>query len=346
MNRIAALLSILWTCPLAIAADWTTWRADSQRSGYTSDHLSDNLSLQWTWMPQHKPLPAWPRDERMSFDRVNHVIVAGSLVCFGSSADSSVTALDAATGKVCWSFITGGPVRFAPTAWEDRLFVTSDDGYLYALKLSSGELIERWRGGPTDERVLGNSQVVSRWPARGGVVIRDDVLYWGAGIWQSEGIFLHAMELRTGEKLWINDNSGQIEMPQPHGGAVAKSGVSAQGYLLANEERLLVPTGRAVPAVFDRQTGKFEYYRLQENTHIGDTAALIHGDLFYNGGHAYQTADGSVLNERIPGVVAAFPDGIIHAVGNKLASLAVGTRETVDRRGNPLVVPAHEARWR
>jgi outer membrane protein assembly factor BamB len=345
MKRLAALLSIVLTCPFTIAADWTTWRADSQRSGYTSDTLSENLTLNWTWVPQHKPLPAWPRDERMSFDRANHVVVAAGLVCFGSSSDSSVTALDTATGTVRWNFITGGPVRFAPTAWQDRLFVTSDDGYLYALKLATGELIERWRGGPADDRVLGSSQIVSRWPARGGVVIRDDVLYWGAGIWQSEGIFLHAMDLQTGEALWTNDSSGGIEMPQPHATATAKSGVSAQGYLLANEERLFVPTGRAVPAAFERATGKFEYYRLQENTQIGNTAAVLHGELFYNGGHAYHTADGSRLSERIPGTVAAFPGGIIHGVGNKLVAMTVGPKDTFDRLGKPIVVSAHEARW-
>lgn len=345
MKRIAALLSIVLICPFATAADWTTWRADSERSGYSSDPLPDNLALQWTWMPQHGPLPAWPRDDRMSFDRASHVVVADGLVFFGSSSDSSVTALDTATGNVRWNFITGGPVRFAPTAWQDRLFVTSDDGYLYALKLATGELIERWRGGPADDRVLGNSQIVSRWPARGGVVIRDGVLYWGAGIWQSEGIFLRAMDPHTGEELWINDSSGGIEMPQPHPTAVAKSGVSAQGYLLANEERLFVPTGRAVPAAFERATGKFDYYRLQENTQIGNTAAVLHGDLFYNGGHAYHATDGSVLGERIPGVVAAFPDGIVHGVGNKLTALTVGPKDTFDRLGKPIVVPAHEARW-
>jgi outer membrane protein assembly factor BamB len=240
------------------AADWPTWRGDSARSGYTADELPAKLKRRWSFHPIHAPSPAWPRDDRMSFDRASHVVVANDLVCFGNSVDGTVTALNAATGAQTWTFMTGGPVRFAPVVWKDRLFAVSDDGYLYALKLSTGELINRWRGGPSDDRVLGNTQIISKWPARGGPVIHDGLLYWGAGIWQSEGIFIRAVNPDTGKIVWTNDSSGGIDMPQPHGGANAKSGVSAQGYMLANVDRLFVPTGRAVPAAFERSTGKFD----------------------------------------------------------------------------------------
>lgn len=66
----------------------------------------------------------------MSFDRTSHVVVANGLVCFGSSVDGTLTALDVATGGTKWKFYTGGPIRFAPTVWKDRIFVTSDDGFL------------------------------------------------------------------------------------------------------------------------------------------------------------------------------------------------------------------------
>lgn len=345
MNRLTSFLLVAFFCHTALSADWTTWRADAERSGFTTDTLSDDLSLSWTWHPKHAPRSAWPRDERMSFDRTSHVVVADGLVCFGSSADSTVTALDIASGTKQWRFIAGGPIRFAPTVWKDRLFVTSDDGHLYALELATGRLIDRWRGGPNDDRVLGNAQIISRWPARGGTVIRDDVLYWGAGIWQSEGVFLHAMNPATGERLWTNDSSGGIVMPQPHGGANARSGVSAQGYLLAGERHLLVPTGRAVPAAFERSTGEFEYYRLQENTRIGHTTAVVRDNLFYNGGHVYEARTGSVLTDRVPGAVAAWPGGVIHGTANRLTALTVGTREAADRRGETIVVPSHNQHW-
>ena len=70
---------ILATVPVIILAgvlsgrgsDWTTWRADSARSGYTKDALPEKLALSWSWTPRHAPRSAWPRDDRMKFDRVN-----------------------------------------------------------------------------------------------------------------------------------------------------------------------------------------------------------------------------------------------------------------------------------
>lgn len=329
----------------AVAADWTTWRADAARSGYTSDELPDDLTLNWSWHPRHAPTPAWARDDRMSFDRANHVVVSAGLICFGSSVEGTVTALNAETGSVVWTFFTDGPVRFAPVVWKSRLFVVSDDGYLYCLKLKDGTLIKRWRGGPADDRVLGNEYMISKWPARGGPVVHDGLLYWGAGIWQSEGIFIRAMNPDSFEVVWTNDSSGGIDMPQPHGGANAKSGVSAQGYLFCSDESLFVPTGRAVPAAFQRGDGKFKYYRLQENTQRGGTMAVLGGDLIYNGGYAYRSQDGSMLRDRINGTVATFPGGVVHGTGGLLRSLNVVQKETTDRKGKPVTVPAHEVKW-
>lgn len=341
---IPTLAVFLLSATTATAADWTTWRADSARSGYTADTLPADLARRWSWYPLHAPRPAWPRDDRMSFDRAHHVVVTRGLVCFAGSADGKVTALDATTGELKWSFFTGGPVRFAPTAWKDRLFVVSDDGYLYALKLRDGTLIDRWRGGPRDDRVLGNVQMISKWPGRGGPVIHDGLLYWAAGIWQSEGIFIRAINPGTGKVVWLNDKSGGIVMPQPHGGASAKSGVTAQGYLLANDERLFVPTGRAVPAAFRRDNGKFEYYRLQKNGQRGGTTAMLAGGLLYNGGYAYRTGDGSLLPDRVTGAVAAIPGGIVHGAGGQLRASSIVMKDTKDRKGKPIKVPAHELR--
>jgi len=239
------------TVKLTPAADWPTYRGDGGRSGYTAETLPEKLSLRWTYKSRHAPQPAWsPRDTRMPFDQAYRPVVAGEMLYFGSSADCKVYALDAADGAERWTFFTDGPVRFAPAMWKDRLFVASDDGYLYCLAAKDGKLLWKLRGGPAESMVLGNGRMISRWPARGGPVVAGDVVYFAAGIWPSEGIFIYAVDAATGKVLWCNDRSGAIYMPQPHFTAEAKSGVSAQGDLVVCGDLLLVPTGRAVPVAF------------------------------------------------------------------------------------------------
>ena len=192
--RIAVVLSVVLSASPLLAAGWSGFGGTAARDHHTDETLATSLHLAWSRQARHAPSPAWPRDDRMSFDRVNRVAVSEGRVFYGSSVDGLIRCLDAKTGQTRWTFATGGPVRFAPAVWRDRVFVTSDDGYLYSLATADGRLLKRWRGGPTDQRVMGNGHVISRWPARGGVVISGDIVYWAAGIWQSEGIFIRAQQ--------------------------------------------------------------------------------------------------------------------------------------------------------
>ncbi|MFQ5733544.1 MAG: PQQ-binding-like beta-propeller repeat protein [Planctomycetaceae bacterium] len=344
-----AAMTLILVCSLGgplVAGDWATYRGDAGRTGYARETLPAKLSLQWRFQSRHAPQPAWPRDPRMLFDRAYHTVIANGTLYFGSSVDTKITALDAVTGEQKWSFFTEGPVRFAPVIWKDRVFAVSDDGYLYCLSAKDGKLHWKKRGGPSDDKVLGNGRFVSRWPARGGPVIFDDVLYFAAGIWQSEKVFLYAVNPETGKTLWKNDSSGGITMPQPHGGANAESGVSAQGYLAADADRIYVPTGRAVPAVFRRRDGKFLYYHLQANGHRGGTATTVAGRFIYNGGATFVSATGKYRSRLGVGPVAAFAGGILHHNGSRLAALKQIRKETKDRKGKPITVDDHAALWR
>ena len=116
MKQLSPFAIVLLVAATTYAADWPTYRADAQRSGYTAEQLPPTLSLAWKYQPLHGPSPAWPRDDRMMFDRAFDVTVSGSLAFFGNSEDGRVVALDTATGRECWSFFTDAPVRFAPKA--------------------------------------------------------------------------------------------------------------------------------------------------------------------------------------------------------------------------------------
>ena len=126
---------IIMSCELAPKKGWLTYRHDITLSGVTDEHLSVPLSLRWVFKPDHAPKPAWyePSEEipRSHFDNAYYTTVAGGKVYFGSSVDNKVYAISAKTGKVKWTFFTEGPVRCAPTFWNNRVYVGSDDGHRY-----------------------------------------------------------------------------------------------------------------------------------------------------------------------------------------------------------------------
>ena len=329
--RISFLFALFAT--QASADDWPMWRHDAARSGYTSEALPAELELRWQRQLTHKPRPAWPRSDRMTFDRACPLIAAEGLLFYGDSVDGSIHALDAATGISRWSFPTRAPVRFAPAYWNGRVFATSDDGFLYCLSAKDGSLLWKRRGGPSDELILGNGRMISRWPARGGPVIYDDVLYFAAGIWPSDGVSLYALNPESGDTIWVNDTAGSIYMGQPHGGAFAKSGVAAQGYLVASEEQIFMATGRAVPAAFDRRTGEFQYLALQENTKRGGAEVMLSDRFFINNGYAFEKANGALNGSVGAGPIVVTPNGLVGVFGKEMVGYEWIDKQAVDRKG-------------
>ncbi len=255
------MVTILLAVVSPAVGDWSTYHGDAARTGYSPEPLPATLSLQWTYKSRHAPQPAWPREGGMQFDLAFQPVATADTVFFGSSVDCKLYALDAVTGRERWTFFTEGPIRFAPVLWKGRVFVASDDGVLYCLEAKTGKELWRKQGGPRRDMVLGHGRMMARWPVRGGPVIHDDVLYCGAGIWPAEGIYLYALNPKTGKVKWVNDSSGSLVMEQPHGGNRAKNGISIQGYLVVNGKKLFVPSGRGSPAAFDRETGKLLKFR-------------------------------------------------------------------------------------
>ena len=300
-ERLAALrafarssAALLFVCPSLVGAvGWPTWRYDACRTACSPQELPAELHLEWS-RELPSPQPCWPETEwRLQFDRSYEPVAADGLLFVPSMVRDSVTAYDVATGEEKWRFYADGPVRFAPTVWQGRVYFVSDDGYLYCLEAATGKLLWKFRGGPSDRRLLGNGRLISAWPARGAPVVYDGVVYFAASIWPFMGTFVHALKAETGKRVWTNSGSGQDFLLQPHS-SPAFAGVAPQGYLLATEDKLLVAGGRSVPAAYDRRTGKFLYH--QADTKLGGFAVALAGGWFLNDGHLYATADGKRLH--------------------------------------------------
>ncbi len=266
---------------------WPMYRGDNARSGCAKQTLSTPLFLQWAHVSAHPPRPAWPEPgkevHRMAFDYAYQIASTGGRVFYGSSADHKVYALDLSSGKELRSFFTEGPVRFAPCVVGDHVYVAGDDGCLYCLNSSDGKLIWRFRGGPRDERLLGNEQMISRWPARSGVLVDGETAYFTAGMWGPDGVYVYALRTKDGSVIWKNNTANHQYMMLPHNNYEGISGVSPQGYLALGDGVLVVPTGRAMPARFDAATGKLMPWRIAWGKHHrpGSAWTMIAKGIFF-----------------------------------------------------------------
>ncbi len=251
---------------------WYTYRHDGFRSAITDEDLPENLSPKWVFKPTNSPVAAWykPGEElpRMHVDNTYNVVSAKGLVYFGSSVDNKLYALNSSTGAEEWTFFAEGPIRFAPSIWKDHIYFGSDDGYVYCLDARNGDLEWKYRAGPSDKKVLGNGNMISLWPIRTSVLVEEGVVYLSAGVFPYEGLYICALDSEDGKIIWKNDTIGD----KAH--EIQFGGISPFGYILASEDHLYIPSGRSMPAVFDKKNGKF-LYALSPGSKAGGTWALI-----------------------------------------------------------------------
>jgi outer membrane protein assembly factor BamB len=285
MKRTSAVLAVFLATSAAAgcAADWPTWRFDPCRSGASPEDLPGELHLQWV-RELPPPMSAWPNEARLAFDASYEPVVAGKSLLVGSPNDGSVTAFGTESGALRWRFFSEGPVRFAPVVSSANVYFGSDDGFLYCLALRDGKLLWKARVAPNDcseQRHLGNNRLISFWPVRGGPVLADGTLYAAAGIWPTLGVFVIALDAQNGKLRWRNGEGRYLEKVRLDHNNLRPSGLSPQGYLLVSGNKLLLPNGRSMPAVFDRTTGKLlDYFQGYRNGNCRVTTA---GNLVFVG---------------------------------------------------------------
>lgn len=294
------------------AASWPTYCGDAGRTSYTAEQPPGKLHLSWTYKPAHPPMRAWPTDNLMDFDRGIQVVADEERIYFGSASDDKIYALDAGSGREAWTFFTGGPVRFAPILHKDRLFAASDDGHPYCLAAKDGKLLWRKRGFPKKRMLLGNGRMISKWPARGGPVVVDDVVYFGAGMFPTDGITISALNADTGEVVWVNDKSGAIGAEDPNKAPFHRSGIASQGYLAAAGDRLYVPTGRSLPATLDRTDGKL--IKFKRAYRAGNPRIRAFDSLMINSGLIFNASNETLTGLNASSVLAATPE-LVFTIG-------------------------------
>ena len=325
----------------AAADDWPTYQHDTYRSGTATDSFQPPLNEIWRHRSIQPPQPAWPdpavhdfavkrgriHRPRATYDRAFHTSIAGGLVFFGSSADDRIVALDAATGTERWSFTTGGPVRLAPALSDGRVYAGSDDGCVYCLNAADGSPIWKYSPAPDARWIPGNGRIVSACPIRTGVAVKDGLVYFGAGLFPEEGVYLCALDAATGREIWkISPDPVEFIRRFSSEKADRNYALSPQGYLLASDRKLYIPTGRTSPVAVNLATGDIEGM-LECPGGEGGTYALLTQDTIVSGPGTRLSAFDAATQEP----VATFPGRCILVQGETSYLLSDDSIAALDR---------------
>lgn len=246
-----------------IAQAWPSFRHDHQHSGRVgSDMDPGRLAQQWVWSSPVPPAPAWDGPARWDafaeirdlpamrqYDACFQPVSDGQHLFFGSSSQDTLYALDLKTGQPLWQFVAGGPLRIAPTIAKEKILFGCDDGFAYCLKKNNGSLVWKFsparHAGAHQRAVVNNDRLISFFPIRTGVVVRDGIAYFGASFLPWKESYLAAVDVET----------GAIDSPRKT--YVSRhENATLEGPLLIADDHLIVPQGRIAPLLFDRSTGK------------------------------------------------------------------------------------------
>ncbi len=243
-------------------ADWPTYRGDVHRSAGTSAKIGEG-PLRKLWettvaAPAEGPLAAEWASNPFVRGPLTPLTASGGRVFTAAPDLNRVFALDAATGKVLWSFAAGGRVDGPPTIHEGLALFGCHDGWIYAVRAEDGVLAWRLRAAPREARIPAYGQIESPWPVVASVLVDRGLAYAAAGRHPScdGGVRILAFRPRTGELAWEQAVDDLDEITKWYGGTIvtkAKIGLDFEPV------DLLVRDGDRVAMsrwVFDAATGK------------------------------------------------------------------------------------------
>jgi len=189
---------------------------------------------------------------------------------YASSGFGTVLALDPASGKKLWEKVLGAPVRAAPTATGDRVFVVTSEGRTFCLNGADGNEIWVVRGLPQQASLVMNTSpavdndvVVVPYPSGDLVAIRtsDGSAVWSESLARTRstsqltslsdaarpaidsgtvfavghGGRMVATQIKTGERLW-SLNVPSTQTPWVAGDSVFVVDTSGQLMAIAKRE--------------------------------------------------------------------------------------------------------------
>lgn len=171
---------------------WPIYGHDASRSGYAPGSAPNTNTTLWTWIGPSSNFRGTP-------------VIAEGIVY--TAIYDGVYALDETTGVELWQRqvgTTGDQITGGPTFADGKLYVGTDDGYLYCLNATNGQPIWPVPFEATDTGRIETSPVVG-----------NGKVYFGTADTSETDWFLYAVDAATGEQVWRYTGAGNSIRSSP-----------------------------------------------------------------------------------------------------------------------------------
>jgi outer membrane protein assembly factor BamB len=186
--------------------DWPMFRRLFSRSGSTPAVVNPQLRQVWK---------ATPGGKLSALSAVGNSLFAASI------DKHKLYCIDTNSGKTKWIYTAGARIDSPPTITNGRAVFGCHNGWTYCLNADSGKLIWSFHASPREKNVAVFGQLESPWPVFGAVPVNSDpsvnggapVVYINAGrnSYLDSGIFLCALDLKSGKLLYENKLNGSCD---------------------------------------------------------------------------------------------------------------------------------------
>ncbi|MCH2179102.1 MAG: PQQ-binding-like beta-propeller repeat protein [Mariniblastus sp.] len=302
------------SCIPSLWADWPEHRGNLQRTGYHEQVLQSKYWAPLWRLDRLSPSqPAWPApakaslwqklesiDARVTDDQVDVPLIVQdsngrSHVLIASSASDRLFSIDPQTGDLQWQYVARAPIRYAPSVSNGIAYLGADDGLVRAVDISNGKEVWRTRIGPAMPWIVGNGRMISSHPIRTSVVVQEGLVFATAGLFPSQGVYSVALAIDSGDVVWRR-----------------KIMQSPQGYLLADQDKIYLPTGRSQPFAVKKTDGRFLY----DLPSPGGSFCMLTPEAFFSGPGNNSTIEGK--SKQIGAKMLSFQGKQFAAGGGKI----------------------------
>jgi outer membrane protein assembly factor BamB len=259
-------------------APWSIFLGNPQRTSHATSGISESLAPVWSAravQPRDDPLRRDRRESEYDIGELTAPVVGGGCVVVAAPETHQVIAVEEASGNVRWRFPAGGKVDTPPTLARGMAIFGCDDGAVYAVRLTDGKLVWRFRVAPTDLLAMSHGHLGSAFPTPGSVLkLGDRVIAVAGQHTDLGGLRVWSLDLATGaaqayrvlstdappalcSNLTVADaDGGGFWVASPPGGSYGAGG----GYHLTPDLEDAPSEAAQPPAlIFDRQGDRVRF---------------------------------------------------------------------------------------